>query len=251
MRISCIIPCYEEERMVFFAIKSALAFADEILVFDDASSDTSYAQMMRALNIAPDKIRLFSGRIRSNPKVRNELIDRAKHEIIVCLDADIVFIPERKDDYLEIISKLKPNTFYRFGNLEISRDLTKTTRKVFGPKDVGFSCFIKSPGMDFYADDDGFAKFHADNFDYISGIYTIHFKFNKAPERIAKRCVYRESVMTGKTIEELFELRYGGKKPVVEMVRADIGPTIPDEYAKLDVYREVVDYANRYYDILV
>lgn len=251
MKISCIIPCFEEERMVHFAIKSAVSFADEVLVFDDSSMDNSYSQILVAQDKWPNKVKVFTGRIRKNPDVRNELIKRSKHEIIVCMDADIVFIPEMADKFTAFLSRLKPQTFYRFGNLEISRDLRRTTKKIFGPKDVGFSCFLKSDDMHFYCDEDGFAKFKAKFYEYPGHIFTIHFKFNKSPERIAKRCVYRESVRTERTMEELFEERYSGKAPKINSIDADIGPPVPDEYARLDVYREVLDYADRYYDLFV
>jgi len=76
------------------AIESALKVSDDVIVIDDASTDNSY-------NVAvqfKDKITLMGFNYNKGvAKARNFGIDIAKHDYIICLDADDTLNQEIKD----------------------------------------------------------------------------------------------------------------------------------------------------------
>ena len=101
--VSILIPCYNAERWISQAIKSAIAQTwteKEIIVFDDGSTDRSL-----------DVIRQFGGRIRweTGPNcggnaARNHLLDLASGEWIQYLDADDYLLPHKIAQQMEFVA---------------------------------------------------------------------------------------------------------------------------------------------------
>lgn len=101
MGVSVIIPCRNQASTLGRAIKSAIAAgANEVLVFDDAS-DIDVLDIVKSIT-SDVYIGLFTETFRSGVAyARNALIDTAKNEWIIPLDADdeLLQIPPTPDDW--------------------------------------------------------------------------------------------------------------------------------------------------------
>ena len=103
MKVSIIVPCYNQEIYISQALDSVLAqtFSDwECIIIDDGSTDSS-AQIVQEY-IKKDK--RFSYIYQPNKGVccaRNNAINKALGKYILCLDADDIITP----DYLELSVK--------------------------------------------------------------------------------------------------------------------------------------------------
>lgn len=95
MCVSVIIPCYNMGDTVAEAVESAVSEADEILLYDDGSTDDT---MTICWNIAAQYTKVRYLRRRSAVPIgvcgaRNMLISNAANGLIIPLDADDVFLP--------------------------------------------------------------------------------------------------------------------------------------------------------------
>lgn len=245
MKISVILPCWNEERTIYHAIKSVLCIADEILVFNDASNDNSLNEIQKAqIEFGFEKIIVFEGKIGVNPKVRNRLIEEANNKLIISMDADCCFIEDKKERFLKELELLKPGDLIKFRCIEIARNLSKTTNSILGQPDVTLCAMKQDGSVKFYADGEGFAKTNQTRLKFSNAYYAYHFKFNKPPERIAKRCVYREHVVTGKSVEELFQRNYGHVNLEENAEKWKDGIDLPD-HLNFRIYRELVEYVKK------
>ena len=94
MKLSIIIPCYNAERFVGDAIRSALeqTYLDrEVIVVDDGSTDGS----LEVLKGFGDAIQLGTGPNRGGCAARNRGIEMAKGELLQFHDADDLLHPEK------------------------------------------------------------------------------------------------------------------------------------------------------------
>jgi glycosyltransferase involved in cell wall biosynthesis len=101
--VSILIPCYNSERWVAQAIKSALAQTwpdKEVIVVDDGSTDGSL-----------NEIKKFEGRIqwetgpnRSGNAARNRLLELARGEWLQYLDADDYLLPEKITNQMKCVA---------------------------------------------------------------------------------------------------------------------------------------------------
>lgn len=114
MGVSVIIPCRNQAATLERAVKSAFAAgADEVLVFDDASTDDTYVQYNPYFNTIKGKIFFHHSNFRAGVAyARNFLIHYAQTDWIIPLDAD--------DELLEIPDELEnyPSEFYYGGWVE-------------------------------------------------------------------------------------------------------------------------------------
>jgi glycosyltransferase involved in cell wall biosynthesis len=81
--ISVIIPAYNEERSIGEVIKQTQKFADEVIVVDDNSTDNTreLCERLGARVVTNEHRKGYVGAIKTG-------FEKAKHEIIVTLDAD-------------------------------------------------------------------------------------------------------------------------------------------------------------------
>jgi len=98
--VSIIIPAYNEEKSVASTIKSALSLNYpkeklEIIFIDDGSKDKSYEIAKKFASNQNPKVRIFKKPINSGKgSALNFGIKKAKHEIIVTMDADTIVHPD-------------------------------------------------------------------------------------------------------------------------------------------------------------
>lgn len=106
LKLSAIIPTYNEESNIEDAIKS-VSFADEIIVIDSYSSDNtvSLAEQLGATVILRE-FDNFSAQ-------KNHAIDRAKHDWVLLLDCDERIDEALKSEIIEVLgSKPKASAYW-------------------------------------------------------------------------------------------------------------------------------------------
>jgi len=106
MKITAIIPTYNEEKHIAEAIKS-VSFADEIMVIDSFSTDKT-VEIAKAFNITflQRKFDDFSSQ-------KNYAIKKAKYNWVFILDADERVTPELKKEILAVlISKTRKDAYW-------------------------------------------------------------------------------------------------------------------------------------------
>lgn len=250
MELSVLIPCWNEERTIYHSIYSVTHLADEIIVWDDGSTDNSLNEIKKAIEDFPSSnIRYRTGhRLGVNPNVRNELVNLSSNSLCVTMDADCCFIKEFTNYFVDEISTLIPGEVKKFSSIDIGHNLNCTTENVQGGPDVFLTAFIKSDNTYFYPDKEGFAQIKAEHITPIRHPFVYHFKFNKSNNRKAMRCVYRDSVKEDRDINEMFKEKYDHidlDKYYSKKKEQSTEIPLPDEL-KFDIYKKVVDYANRF-----
>jgi glycosyltransferase involved in cell wall biosynthesis len=92
--VSILIPCYNAERWIAYAIESALAQTwtnKEIIVLDDGSTDGS----LNVIRQYEEHLHWETGQNRGGGYARNRLLELASGEWIQYLDADDYLLPEK------------------------------------------------------------------------------------------------------------------------------------------------------------
>lgn len=98
--VSIIIPMYNEEKSIVSTIKSALSLNYpknklEIIVVDDGSKDKSYEIAKKFISNINPKVRVFKKAVNSGKgSALNLGIKKARHKIIVTMDADTIVEPD-------------------------------------------------------------------------------------------------------------------------------------------------------------
>jgi glycosyltransferase involved in cell wall biosynthesis len=129
VKISALIPVFNNAYVLEYALKAAAPFFDEILVYDDASTDHSVDVVERYTNIYSN-IRLYKG---NSPQVgpaeaKTRLALKTKSHHLFALDADDVLIETKIDELREYaVSKRK---FGQFRLCEMMGDFYHTTQRL-------------------------------------------------------------------------------------------------------------------------
>ena len=90
IKISVIMPIYNDEEKIYDSINSVLSqsLTDiELICVDDGSTDNSL-RILKSLAEKDDRIRVFSQKNQGSGKARNKGISEAKGEYIAFLDSD-------------------------------------------------------------------------------------------------------------------------------------------------------------------
>lgn len=107
-----------EDKFIWFAIKSVVDFLDKILIFDTGSTDKTVDIIKLLQNEYPDKI-IFEQKWEVNPvgltKLRQVMLSKTKSDWLLLLDGDEVWW---SDSIKKVISKIKEqdNDYYAFVN---------------------------------------------------------------------------------------------------------------------------------------
>lgn len=104
VKVSILIPCYNNAEWIAKAIESALGQTHqpvEVIAYDDGSSDES-TQVMAAFG---DRIRWESGPNRGGNHARNRLLEMATGEWVQFLDADDALAPTKVADQLALVEQ--------------------------------------------------------------------------------------------------------------------------------------------------
>ncbi len=113
--ISILIPCFNAERWIADAIRSALAqtYAPiEVIVIDDGSTDNSLDIIRRF----SDRIRWETGQNRGGNPARNRLLELARGEWVQYLDADDYLLPDKIKSQVRILDDF-PETDVLYGRV--------------------------------------------------------------------------------------------------------------------------------------
>jgi len=127
--VSVIIPAYNEEKVIARTIQSLLgqAYASEIevVVVDDGSSDATYAEARRGF-ASNASVSVYTKPNGGKASALNFGINRARHEIVVCLDADTLFA---SDTIAELVQPLAdPKIGAVAGNARVGNRINVVTR---------------------------------------------------------------------------------------------------------------------------
>lgn len=145
MKISVIIPVYNEEEKIKRAIRSVPARKDiEILVIDDGSTDNTFEVVNRLMIEENENISV--ARFSDNQGVataRNYGFDMAQGEYIMMLDADDYIIPEAFDKILTFLD----GTDLVYYNLELNSGGTLVLNPRTKDKWVGTTKLIRREFM--------------------------------------------------------------------------------------------------------
>jgi peptidoglycan-N-acetylglucosamine deacetylase len=94
-KVSIIVPCYNEQKVICATVDSLLA-SDypefEIVVVDDGSKDNSYRTAVQTFKNNPN-VTVYTKENGGKSSALNFGITVAKHEYVICVDADTVFTP--------------------------------------------------------------------------------------------------------------------------------------------------------------
>jgi glycosyltransferase involved in cell wall biosynthesis len=105
-QVSVIIPCFDLGEHVTETVESVLAQTrppDELFVVDDGSSDLRTLEALASL--AAGGVAVLRTENRGAPAARNHGIERARGELILCLDADDVLLPTFLDKTVQALNQ--------------------------------------------------------------------------------------------------------------------------------------------------
>ena len=127
--VSVIVPAYNEEKVIGHTIASLLMQEYdgdiEIVVVDDGSSDSTYDSALAAHGTHP-KVAVYTKPNGGKASALNFGLQRAKHEIVICLDADTIF---SSDTVAELVQPLHdPNVGAVAGNAKVGNRINLLTR---------------------------------------------------------------------------------------------------------------------------
>ena len=94
--VTCIIPAYNESKVIERTILSVLASRGidvEVLVMDDGSSDDTAEVVSQAFYFEP-RVKLHKLKNGGKARALNEGFKLASHEVVIALDADTIFLPD-------------------------------------------------------------------------------------------------------------------------------------------------------------
>jgi glycosyltransferase involved in cell wall biosynthesis len=174
MKLSVIIPCYNEEKNIRECLES-VAWADEILVVDSFSTD-------KTLEIA----RKYTDRIVQHEFVndsvqKNWAIPQAAHEWILIVDCDERVPPELRDEILDILaqSPSKDGYWVKRKNYLMGRHVTHSG---WG-RDTVLRFFRKSKGR--YEEKRVHGEIHLDNTGTLNSFFD-HYTVSSIGEWVNK-----------------------------------------------------------------
>jgi glycosyltransferase involved in cell wall biosynthesis len=102
-KLSVIIPCKDEEKNISFCIESVLPIADEIVIADSGSSDST-------MDIAGEyKCRIIEREYINSANFKNWAIPQAKYEWVLIVDSDERVTPELAREIKDILDQPEPD----------------------------------------------------------------------------------------------------------------------------------------------
>jgi|GEM_PF-2284398 len=104
--VSIIIPCFNSEHFVKFAIESAINQAYdniEIILIDNNSDDNTWEILNEIKLLCPGKVKVFQELKKGAPAARNKGLKEANGEWIQFLDADDILLPPKIGNQITMI----------------------------------------------------------------------------------------------------------------------------------------------------
>lgn len=145
--VSIITANYNSEKYIEQTIQSVLAqtYSNwEMIIVDDKSVDAS-VQIIEKYAAVDNRIKLIQKEINAGPTAaRNEAIKNAKGDFIAMLDSDDVWMPEKLQKQIEILTKQK-DTVIAFSFYEhIDENGNPMNKIIKAPIEVNYSMMLKS-----------------------------------------------------------------------------------------------------------
>lgn len=112
MFVSVIIPAYNAEKTIFNCIRSCIKqkeYLKEIIVVDDFSTDKTWAEVTKFIDLYPDLIKLFLNLTKGGNNARNFGFEQASGQFIQWLDADDELGNNKLKHQVEFL--IRDNTF--------------------------------------------------------------------------------------------------------------------------------------------
>ena len=107
--VSVIMPCYNAERHISYAIESIIAQTYphwELIITNDCSTDNSLNIINHYIQQEPARIKCFTNSRNSGAAAsRNNGIKRASGEYIALLDADDIWLPHKLEQHIAFITE--------------------------------------------------------------------------------------------------------------------------------------------------
>ena len=127
--VSVVIPAHNEEKVIVRTIESLLAqqYAGEleIIVVDDGSRDGTYRTALTAYGRDP-RVHVLAKQNGGKASALNHGIARARHEIIVALDADTLFAPDTVAELVQPLADARVGAVA--GNAKVGNRINLVTR---------------------------------------------------------------------------------------------------------------------------
>jgi glycosyltransferase involved in cell wall biosynthesis len=136
--VSVVIPTYNGERYIDEALCSVFAqtrLPGEIIVVDDASTDSTTRRIEEIATTAPVPVKLI--RLAQNsggpPRPMNVGIEAARSPLIAVLDQDDVFLPQKIENQAAVLSA-HPEVAFVFGDIDVKQEPNMPTAIAFPEK---------------------------------------------------------------------------------------------------------------------
>jgi glycosyltransferase involved in cell wall biosynthesis len=136
--VSVVIPTYNGERYIDEALRSVFAqtrLPGEIIVVDDASTDSTTRRIEEIATAAPVPVKLI--RLSQNsggpPRPMNVGIEAARSPLIAVLDQDDVFLPQKIENQAAALSA-HPEVAFVFGDIDVKQKPNMPTAIAFPEK---------------------------------------------------------------------------------------------------------------------
>lgn len=145
--VSVIIPCYNSSRYLRICVESVLAQTYqnlEIIIVDDCSTDNTTHQLLKALALQDNRIKVIYLNKNSGPAIaRNKAIEQAKGRYIAFCDSDDMWMPKKIEAQLPLFKDKQVAVVY--ANYEkINARGERNNRIVCAPKQTNYQQLLKS-----------------------------------------------------------------------------------------------------------
>lgn len=226
--ISVIIPCYNAEKYVEFAVRSIMSQTYknlEIIITDDCSTDNTFS-ILEKLADEDNRIKLYKNETNLKiVKTLNKMVLLANGKYIARMDADDISLPERIEKQVEFLEKNSDIAFCGT-NAFIINENGKITRKTSLPitsEDNKF--FLQFYSTFFHPSVMLRSKIYKENF------YDENFLYAEDYELWA-RLIFQENLKGTNLSEKLFEYRiFAGQSSAVHQEKqSNASAKIFDKY---------------------
>lgn len=198
MKISCVIPAYNEEKNIIEAIKRAKVFVDEVIVVDDCSEDDTYNLAKKTdAKVLKHIINRGQG---ASLQTGNDCALRNGADIVIHFDADNQFIAEEIPELINPIVNEGYQVVFGSRFMGKKNNMPKFKKKIIMPlarliNKVFFNIRLTDPQSGFRAMNKEAVKkikIENDRMAHCSEIIFKSFKYNLKLKEVPTTVVYHD-----------------------------------------------------------